>query len=844
MNSMFNLNYTHMKKVTLLSMFVAVMLFCSNAFAQTMYFNFDGQTAGNKIAQTLGAPWTTWSNQPGGNEDGVFGEAGGSMAAHFTYGNDQVLQLGGTSTGVYDLVFDAYVPNGKNGYFNVLHVFNGSGSTWAMQVYLQAINDGQNTTPADGHGTVHAGSNGTCDIPCVWDQWMQYRVHIDMDTDVATLYWNIAGQPEQEMCTWQWSLDSFGESTVGRELGAMDFFPPENAATSEFYIDNIGVVDGGDDQVLIEDDFEDYTVGNQIAVEAQAAGNDWWTTWSNAPGGNEDGYIAEYGGSKCGHLTYSDDQVLLLGGVESGTYDLEFDILVPQGKNGYFNILHDFNGSGSTWAMQAYLHMTNDGQTSTAAAGHGTIHAGSNGTADIPAVYDEWMHFRLHVDTDLDEAKFFFSTESNPEEQCLCTWQWSLDSFGESVVGRKLDAMDFFPPENAATSEYYLDNFKLTQIGEATAPVLEFDTEKIEAWMMEDDADAIDINISNANGTSIGDWTAWVDFGEGQGGTATNQIHYDAEPSENTSLVGFNIEEPKLFEVAAMIPGSSYAGAAMGTNIVSLQYYAVESTSGFGIENGTPLTFRVYGQGLNGQPGEVLAEKVIPYNQINTQDWTIATLDTPVALTGYNVWIACEYTQAVSGYAMTFDGGSYLPNSGFYRSNGGGAFISLGPDNLSDDYGCLHIRANVQGTPVPATWAALSKPEGSMAIGASDQVTVNLNAIGLSAGDVMEANIIFKTNDPENEEVIIPLTLNVDTDAVLENAENAYNIYPNPTTGVVTIEGANISAVSIYNAAGQLVNVVRPNDNKIDMSVYGAGVYFLNVIDSANNTAVQRVVVK
>ena len=176
-----------MKKVSLLSMVFAAMLFCSNAFAQGMVFDFEGQTEGAKIAQTLGEPWTTWSNLPGSAEDGVFGMADGSMAAHFTYGNDQVLRLGGAEAGVYDLVFDAYVPQGKNGYFNVLHEFAGAGSTWAMQVYLQMTNDGQTSTPAPGHGTVHAGSNGTCDIPCVYDQWMHYRVHIDMDNDVSLL---------------------------------------------------------------------------------------------------------------------------------------------------------------------------------------------------------------------------------------------------------------------------------------------------------------------------------------------------------------------------------------------------------------------------------------------------------------------------------------------------------------------------------------------------------------------------------------------------------------------------------------------------------------------------------
>jgi len=600
--------------------------------------------------------------------------------------------------------------------------------------------------------------------------------------------------------------------------------------------------------VLINDDFEAYTVGNKIAVEAQAAGNDWWTTWSNNPGSNEDGVVAT-NVTKCGHMTYNNDQVLLCGGIESGSYDLEFDILVPQGKNGYFNILHNFNGSGSTWAMQAYLHLTNDGSTSTSAPGHGTIHAGSNGTADIPAVYDEWMHFRLHVDTDLDEAKFYYSSETTyATEQCLCTWQWSLDSFGSNVVGRKLDAMDFFPPENAATSEYYLDNFTLTQIGEDTAPVLEFDTESINAYLEEDDATDVTINISNAEGTSIGDWTAWVDFGEGQGGSQATQINYDLDfdltTGDNISLVGLNVEEPTLIEVGALYPGISYAGAAMGTKIVSVQYALFEGeSSGLGIQDNTPLTFRVYGQGLNGQPGEVLAEKVVPYSQIVANDWTVATLDTPVDLTGYNVWVTCEFTQKVDGYPMVFDGGTPSENGDYYRTNGGGAFQRT-QDVFSSAYGCFHIRMNCQGTKLDGSWATLSKPEGTMPVGGSDNVTVNINSIGLSEGDEMSATIVFVTNDPEKPVVEIPLTLVVGHESVVENAESIYSVYPNPTTGVVVVEGENITAVSVYNAAGQLVNVVNATGIQTKVEISASGVYFLSIIDKAGNTAVQRVVVE
>ena len=835
-----------MKKVSLLIAMIALV--CGNAFAQSLYFDFNDCPAGAKIAQTFGDPWTTWSNAPGGGEDGVFAEAGGTMAAHFTFGNDQVLKLGGIETGVFDLVFDAYVPNGKNGYFNVLHHFAGGGSTWAAQFYLCCTNDGNNTTAfGEGMGTVHAGSNSTVEVPCVYDQWMQYRVHIDMDQDWATLYWNIAGQPEQEMCSWQWSLDSFGNSVVGRTLDAMDFYPPENAATSEFYIDNIGIISGADDQVLIDDDFEAYPLGGKIAESAIAIGNDWWTTWTNHPGGNEDGVIAEAGGTQCGYISGANDNVLLLGGQESGAYDLEFAIYCDEGKYGYFNVLHEFNGSGSTWAMQAYLNATNDGSTSstTYVPGHGTVHAGANSNGDIPAVVNEWMYFRIHVDCDLDVAELFYRSETTqPEEISIVSWQWSLDSFGENVVGRKMDAMDFYAPHTTLGC-YYLDNFRYTRIGQETAAALEFDTEEINVELMEDEMTSVDINISNATGTSIGDWIAWIDFGDGVDNSNMTQINYDAEIGETSSLVGINVETPTLVEVGAMYPGVAYAGSVMGTKIVSAQYvfFTNSETGTIGIEPNTPVTFRIYQQGKNGQPGELLAEKTISYNAVVADDWTIATFDTPVALTGFNVWVTVEYTQSVSGYAMSFDGTQAVEHGDYYRTNGGGAFSKCS-DVFSTNYGNFHIRMNCQGSPALATWASLNKSEGSIAIGGSDELTVTLNSIGLGDGDDQEAEIVFLTNDPNNTMVIIPLNLTIDITSVDENAVKLAEIYPNPATTSVTLTGDNLSNVAIYNVAGQLVRIVKLDSvvNNIEMDVE-AGVYFFSVYDNNGRNSVQRVVI-
>ena len=604
----------------------------------------------------------------------------------------------------------------------------------------------------------------------------------------------------------------------------------------------IGNVNAQETEVVLEDDFSAYTVGDKLAQGALAISNDWWTTWSSTPGGSEDGVIAEIDGNKCAYLSYGNDQVLLLGGSQSGVYDLEFDILVPNGSTGYFNILHKFAGSNSKWAMQAYLHMTNDGQNSTYASGHGTVHAGSNGTADVAAIYDEWMHFRLHVDTDADVAQYYYTTPGN-EEILVCEWQWSLDSFGEGVAGRELDAMNFFPP--ASGSEYYLDNFTCTRIGGETAAELVFTPGEINETVPADDMTTIDINIENV-GTSIADYSAWVDYGVGQGGSNEEIITYAMDPVSNPSGLSWNSTEPVNFEIAALYPATSYGNSVMGTYISHAAYAFFEwvdqnQNPVASLEPGTDVIFRIYGQGRNGEPGEVLAEKAISQSQIAWNEYTMVAFDEPVALTGYDVYVAVEMTAAVNGTAMSLDGSgqAVIGYGDLYRQNGG-AFQSI---TTSENYGnwCLYMIC--QGSPVIGGYATLSKTYGSLAIDASEELTLSLSTIGLDEGATYEAAVKFVTNDPAQPEVEIPLTLVVGGDNVNEILSDTYNVYPNPTTGAVMVEGENIDYIAVYNSVGQLINVVKNETNVVDMSQYENGVYFFNIVDNAGQESLQRVVV-
>jgi hypothetical protein len=130
-----------------------------------------------------------------------------------------------------------------------------------------------------------------------------------------------------------------------------------------------------------------------------------------------------------------------------------------------------------------------------------------------------------------------------------------------------------------------------------------------------------------------------------------------------------------------------------------------------------------------------------------------------------------------------------------------------------------------------------------LAIGGSNEVKVNLSTTGLTPNETYEATVNFITNDPEQPTVNIPLTLKVGGESINENLVETYNVYPNPTTGAVTVEGENIDYIAVYNSVGQLLNVVKNANNTVDMSAYENGVYFFNIVDNAGQSALQRVVV-
>ena len=70
---------------------------------------------------------------------------------------------------------------------------------------------------------------------------------------------------------------------------------------------------------------------------------------------------------------------------------------------------------------------------------------------------------------------------------------------------------------------------------------------------------------------------------------------------------------------------------------------------------------------------------------------------------------------------------------------------------------------------------------------------------------------------------------------------NSVAIYPNPTTGMITIVATEFAKVEIYNAVGQLVETKTVDT--FDVSSYNTGIYLFKVYNTNNNSVTKRVMV-
>jgi len=152
---------------------------------------------------------------------------------------------------------------------------------------------------------------------------------------------------------------------------------------------------------LIYEDFESYTVGDYIG-EASSA----WTTWSGAPGTDEDGQISDeeaYSGTQSlkifGSVTGGPMDVYLPIGLEIA-YEVSYNIYVPCGASAYMNV-QDFLSPDISWAFDLVF------------AANGTIALMIDQVEIAYGSYNpnEWTSVSLRMDPIYDRAEIVIGGE-------------------------------------------------------------------------------------------------------------------------------------------------------------------------------------------------------------------------------------------------------------------------------------------------------------------------------------------------------------------------------------------------------------------------------------------------
>ncbi len=75
------------------------------------------------------------------------------------------------------------------------------------------------------------------------------------------------------------------------------------------------------------------------------------------------------------------------------------------------------------------------------------------------------------------------------------------------------------------------------------------------------------------------------------------------------------------------------------------------------------------------------------------------------------------------------------------------------------------------------------------------------------------------------------------------NAKIEHNIYPNPTTGIITIDYKGVKSIEIINSLGQSVQVLDGNQNTINIGSYPSGIYFIKY-STKNSVVVEKIILK
>ena len=654
------------------------------------------------------------------------------------------------------------------------------------------------------------------------------------------------------------------------------------------------------------DDFDSYTAGQKLCPQS----NGEWTTWSNAPGGTEDVLVSSADAASGPNSLYfatstqaggPTDLVRNFGVLNTGQFEMDFNIKVEAGKAGYFNLQRNAT-IGQVWAMDCFF---NDNGTITIVNQDGLTFTGPTYTQG------GWFNFKLAINFNTNNWEVFIDYISvgsfaNPINQIASIDIYPTDQNAPYSCGYFIDDFHYeitpytLPSVNGAVNGLQFDQGVLagnvvtpqvTVRNLGTTPITSFDLD------VDYNGNTISQTVTGLNLASLATTTVTMNGTQTiaagnipMTATVSNVNGAGADNDAADDALTINLD-PLIPAMGKMVVGEEGTGTwcqwcprgAVFMDMMETKYE--QYWAGIAVHNGDPMVVAEYDQGIGGliagypsalvdrlpevDPSEMEEDflariQVAPKAVItNGATWNATTRELKVS-TSAN-FLAAANNNYKLGIVLTED--EVTGTTGYSQSNayaGGGNGVMGGFESLPNPVPAAQmVYDHVARAIKPSFTGYANSFPATVNIGETHTITATF--ILPATWDETKIHIIGLLFDPTGKidnagKATIPEAVTngfvTGTDVTtglndMSQIDDQVQVYPNPATTAVSVslqikEQSEVS-ISVTDIAGKEIsskNYGQMNGSStitINTSNTPAGVYFVNV--KMNNAITQKKVI-
>jgi len=586
---------------------------------------------------------------------------------------------------------------------------------------------------------------------------------------------------------------------------------------SLFTLSIIFIFSGYAQTTLFSDDFESFNAGDHVA-QNDASG--YWTTWSGATGGSEDGVVsADYNyttsGANSMMISGSNDQILKLGNKTSGTYEINFYYYVETGFGGYFNF-QKYEAPGNEWAVEVYFHED------------GTGRLDQNGDHTFTYPKDTWFLITTTIDLDADLATMSINGTQ--------VHQWPFSQQADGTAGTlQLGGIDFFAgveQSSGETPKFYTDDVEYIQTVQGSDPP-QVDVSVTDITTSGTANETFD--ISNTGDQDL-NYTVYVTYpqsaikNKNENKTVMLSNNGNKDRDGNLTHVNGSLTSGVGYSGPQTVNAASYFSTSDVEDFIGMELTSV-IIGIYNVPGASSTSMKVWERGSTTTPGPGNIYEETSFTPAGEQSQNVVNLSTPLYIDGNSLWIGYQCDDIGDGnFPIAVDAGPRVDGVNWLSIGPGWGEMNSGTDAN------IFIVGNLVGSAV-TKWLSLSPASGTIAGVSSETITASFDLTGLSTG-TYNSNIVVASNDQTSEYVEIPVTLDVNTG--IDNIQSGIMTYPNPVTDIFTVvSDLKINSIIISDLTGKIINEVTPESNsyKFNLSDLSAGVYIFKINTSSDSVS-------